>query len=64
MWVQQCCRSRKSEGSYARNSDGRIFAHSELGKYLQTHLVVPEDKQLPGTLRLIPHVIAGDEAFL
>ena len=24
--------------SYGRNSDGGIFAHSNLGKYLETHL--------------------------
>jgi hypothetical protein len=49
MWVHKCFRNRKSEGSYGRNSDGGIFAHSELGKYLETHLGIPEDKQLPGT---------------
>jgi hypothetical protein len=46
-----------------RNSDGGIFASSELGKYLETHLGIPEDKQLPGTLCLAPHVVMGDEAF-
>jgi hypothetical protein len=50
-------------GSYGRNSDGGIFAHSKLGKYLETHLGIPEDKQLPGTLCLAPHIIVGDEAF-
>jgi hypothetical protein len=50
-------------GSYGRNSDGGITAHSKLGKYLETHLGIPEDKQLPGTLCLAPHVIMGDEAF-
>ena len=44
-------------------SDGGIFAHSKLGKYLETHLGIPEDKQLLGTLYLAPHVIMGDEAF-
>ena len=50
-------------GSYGRNSDGGIFAHSKLGKYLETHLGIPEDKQLPGTSCLAPHVVVGDEAF-
>ena len=50
MWVQKCFRSRKSEGSYGINSDGGIFAHSKLGKYLETHLGIPEGKQLPATL--------------
>jgi hypothetical protein len=63
MWVHKCFRSRKSEGSYGRNSDGRIFAHSKLGKYLETHLGIPEVKQLPGTSCLAPHVTVGDEAF-
>jgi hypothetical protein len=40
-----------------------IFAHSKLGKYLETHLGIPEDKQLPGTSCLAPHVIVVDEAF-
>jgi hypothetical protein len=44
-------------------SDGGIFAHSKLGKYLETHLGIPEDKHLPGTLCLAPHIIVGDEAF-
>jgi hypothetical protein len=56
-------RSRKSEGSHGRTSAGGIFAHSKLGKYLETHLDIPEDKQLPGTLCLALHVIMGDEAF-
>jgi hypothetical protein len=51
-------------GSYGRNSDGGIFAHSKLWKYLETHLDIPEDKQLPGTSCLAPHVIVSDEAFL
>jgi len=44
-------------------SDEVIFAHSKLGKYLETHVGIPEDKQLPGTLCLAPHVVKGDEAF-
>jgi hypothetical protein len=35
-------------GLYGRNSDGGIFAHTKLGKYLETHLSSPEAKQLPG----------------
>ena len=50
-------------GLYGRNSDGGIFVHSKLGKYLETQLGIPEDKQLPGTSCLAPHVIVGDEAF-
>jgi len=40
-----------------------IFAHSKLWKYLETHLGIPEDKQLPGTSCLAPHIVMGDEAF-
>jgi hypothetical protein len=36
-------------GSYGRNSDGGIFVHSKLGKYLETYLGIPQDKQFPGT---------------
>jgi hypothetical protein len=50
-------------GSYERNSDGGVFAHSKLGKYLENYLGIPENKQLPGTSCLAPHVIVGDEAF-
>jgi hypothetical protein len=41
----------------------RGFAHSKLGKYLETHLGILEDKELSGTSSLAPHVIVGDEAF-
>jgi len=50
-------------GSYGRNGDGGIFVHSKLGKYLETHLAILEDKQLPGISSLAPHVIVGDKAF-
>jgi hypothetical protein len=50
-------------GSCGRNSDGGIFAHSKLRKYLETHLGIPEYKQLPGTSCLAPHVIVGDDVF-
>jgi len=63
MWVHKRFRSRKSEGSYGINSDGGIFAHSKLGKYKETHLGLPEGKQLLATLCLGPRVIIGDEAF-
>jgi len=63
MWVHKCFRSRKSEGSHGSNSDGGIFAHSKLQKYLETHLGIPEDTQLLRTSFLAPHVIVVDEAF-
>lgn len=53
-------------GSYGRNSDGGIFAHSSLGKGLSTNqLNLPPDTALPGGTHLgpMPYVIIGDEAF-
>jgi hypothetical protein len=50
-------------GSYGRNSGGEIFEHSKFGIYLETHLDIPEDKQLPGISCLASHVIVGNEAF-
>ena len=50
-------------GSYGRKSDGGIFAHSKLGKYLETYLGIPEDTRLRGTSCLAPHFIVGHEAF-
>jgi hypothetical protein len=64
MWFHKCFRSRKSEVSYGRNRDGEIFAHSKLGKYLETPLGIPEYKQLLGTSCLTPHDIVSDEAFI
>jgi len=61
--VHKCFRSRTSEGSYGRNSNGQIFTHSKLGKHLKNRLGLPEGKQLPGALCLAPQVIMGDETF-
>jgi hypothetical protein len=62
MWVHKCFRSRKSE-RIVWNSDGGIFAHSKPGKYLETHLGIMDNKQLPRTSCLTPHFIMGDKAF-
>eukprot|EP00102_Acyrthosiphon_pisum_P014343 XP_008184348.1 PREDICTED: uncharacterized protein LOC103309790 [Acyrthosiphon pisum] len=51
-------------GSYGKNSDGGIFANSNLGKALeQNKLHVPKDKNLPGTQCPAPYVIVADETF-
>lgn len=51
-------------GSYGKNSDGGIFANSNLEKSLDNEkLNVPEDRTLPGTNIIVPYVILGDEAF-
>ncbi|XP_058832521.1 uncharacterized protein LOC131690547 isoform X2 [Topomyia yanbarensis] len=51
-------------GSYGKNSDGGIFAKSNIGKCLeQNKFFVPENTCLPGTNQSAPYVIVGDEAF-
>ena len=57
-------------GAYGRNSDGGIFAESELEQLLQSgRMNVPLDRPLPsGTLPRIadmsvPFVIVADEVF-
>lgn len=51
-------------GGYGKNSDGGIFEQSNMGKRFAANLMnVPEDKNLPGTNQLVPHVLIGDEAF-
>lgn len=51
-------------GSYGKNSDGGIFAHSNLGRALERNaLNIPNPVELPGTNQKAPFVIVGDEAF-
>ena len=53
-------------GSYGRNSDGGIFAHSTLGKAMKANaLNLPPDQVLPEAAELgpLPHVFVADEAF-
>lgn len=51
-------------GSYGKNSDGGIFAHSKLGRALEKNaLSIPNPVELPGTNQKAPFVIVGDEAF-
>lgn len=51
-------------GSYGKNSDGGIFAHSNLGKALQQNLLnIPNPVELPGTKQKANFVIVGDEAL-
>lgn len=51
-------------GAYGRNSDGGIWAHSNIGKAFESgNLSVPGPSSLPGTNTELPHVIVGDEAF-
>ena len=51
-------------GSYGKNSDGGILAHSNLGEALENGTFrLPPDEPLPGTSVSAPYVIVGDEAF-
>ncbi|KAL8565422.1 hypothetical protein ACOMHN_029115 [Nucella lapillus] len=53
-------------GSYGRNSDGGIFAHSSIGKAMATNaLKFPPDARLPyaDNLGPLPYVVVADEAF-
>lgn len=51
-------------GGLGKNSDGCLFANSVVGKSLaQNKLNIPDDKALPGTEEIMPHVIVGDAAF-
>jgi hypothetical protein len=51
-------------GAYGKNSDGGIFATSNVGKALKNNsLHLPHDKQLPGSQKKMSHIIIGDEVF-
>lgn len=53
-------------GAYGRNSDGGIFASSNLGKAIMDKTInFPKDSPLVGAPHLgpVPYVIIGDEAF-
>lgn len=51
-------------GGLGKNSDGNIFANSNLGTALADNkLNIPDNKPLPGSEEAMPHVIVGDAAF-
>lgn len=51
-------------GSYGREGDSGIFLKSTMGKkILDGSFGFPEVKKLPGSEKVLPHVIVGDEAF-
>ncbi|XP_055535890.1 uncharacterized protein LOC129724763 [Wyeomyia smithii] len=51
-------------GSFGKESDGGIFASSNMGKRFQNGtFAMPEDAPLPGTNQSAPFVVVGDEAF-
>lgn len=51
-------------GSFGREGDSGIFLKSTMGQQiLDGSFGFPEKKQLPGSDKVLPHVIVGDEAF-
>lgn len=51
-------------GAYGKNSDGRIFVESAIGRRLEEGTIIaPENSPLPGFHTPIPCVLIGDEAF-
>lgn len=51
-------------GAYGKNSDGRIFEESALGRRLKRGTInTPRSRPFPGCQNPIPCVLIGDEAF-
>lgn len=50
-------------GSYGKEGDSGIFSKSNIGKYIYSGKMFPQDEELPGFGRSMPFVIIGDEAF-
>lgn len=51
-------------GAYGSESDGGIFARSDLGKAIENGSIqFPANKLLPGSDIAFPHFLIGDEAF-
>lgn len=51
-------------GEYGRNSDGAVFKNSDFGKAFENDaLDFPEPKELPASVKILPHVLVGDEAY-
>lgn len=51
-------------GAYGKNSDGRIFEESAVGRRLEQRTMnVPQNRPLPGCQESLPCVLIGDEAF-
>lgn len=48
---------------YPVQIDSGIFKKFSLYQHLQSHIFSPEESVLPGTNRVLAHVIVGDEVF-
>ena len=52
-------------GESGRNSDGGVYANSDLGTAINAHkLQIPDARILPGTGTKFPYVFVADEAFV
>ncbi|XP_071056782.1 uncharacterized protein [Onthophagus taurus] len=51
-------------GSYGKEGDSSIFEKSPMGNHIRSGTFnIPDEKALPGSDVVLPHVIVGDEAF-
>ncbi|KAG8223810.1 hypothetical protein J437_LFUL001408 [Ladona fulva] len=50
-------------GSCGKEGDSGIFAKSVMGKQALSGNIFPPDERLPGSNKVVPYVIVGDEAF-
>lgn len=50
-------------GGYGKQSDGGTFASSTLYKQLGNGSFLPEEKKLPNSEVILPHVLLGDDAY-
>lgn len=50
-------------GGYGKQSDGGTFASSTLYQLLENGSLLPEEKTLPNSEVVLPHVLLGDDAY-
>lgn len=50
-------------GAYGKEGDSSIFSQSEIGKLTYSGALFPPDDRLPGSDKILPYVVIGDEAF-
>lgn len=50
-------------GAYGKEGDSSIFSKSEIGKQVYSGQLFPPDQRLPGSDKVLPYVMLGDDAF-
>lgn len=50
-------------GAYGKEGDSAIFSKSEIGTQVYFGKIFPPDERFPGSKKVLPYVIIGDEAF-